>query len=429
MAAAGIDAQTERALALDTELAAAARSVRILEHLAWPGDTGDRFLAAWRAGRRELPEVNLAPVQHTDAIAALESIAARCDPGHPLSNLVLKTAESYAAAGRMLGAIGTPEFTRWSITLYGRPDDVYHTQDWTGLDAARFMLDTTDELCNGRVVPETTANIPAEDFAARLRRGVDEFFTDDEVEVLLDPNLSAKAIAGSRRIRLREGALYSELDLGQLLNHEALIHTGTMLNGKKQPRVQCLGLGAPRTTRTQEGLAVYAEIVTLSIDIPRLRRIALRVSALKMALDGADFIQVFEHFLEAGQSEEESYKSAQRIFRGGDVRGGTAFTKDSVYLKGLLEVHAFLRIAVRDNRPELLNAIFAGRMTLGDAVELAPLFESGLLAPATYVPPWARDLRTLASMLTFSAFSSRADLSHITLADFPRLDERLAAQG
>jgi len=428
MTVAGIDAQMGRALALDTELAAAAKEIRILEHLNWPGDAGDRFLSAWRAGRRELPGVELARVDHAEAIAALESIAARCDRAHPLANLVSKTAESYAAAGRMLGAIGTPDFTRWSIALYGRPDDVYQTQDWTGLDAARFMLDTTDELCGGRVVPATVANIPAEDFARRLRRAINEFFTDDEVEVQLDPALSAKAIAGSKRIRLRGATLFSELDFGQLLNHEAFVHAGTMLNGKKQPQVKCLGLGAPRTTRTQEGLAVYAETDTLSLDMQRLRRIALRISALKLALDGADFIEVFEHFLAAGQSEDESYKSAQRIFRGGDVRGGVAFTKDSVYLKGLLEVHAFLRIAVRDNRPDLLNAVFAGRMTLGDVVELAPLFESGLLAPATYVPPWARDLRTLASVLTFSAFTSRADLSHITLADFPRLDERLAVQ-
>jgi uncharacterized protein (TIGR02421 family) len=418
----------DRALALDSEVAAVAKDVRVLQHLAWPEDTGEKFLAAWRSGRRELPRADLSPVDHAGTIAALASIAARCDRAHPLSNLVFKTAESYAAAGRMLGAIGTPEFTRWSIALYGRPGDVYRTQDWTGLDAAKFMLDTTDELCGGRVVPETEANITARDFAERFRRAVSAFFTDDQVEVRVDPALSAKAIAGSRRIRLREGALFSELDFGQLLNHEAFVHTGTMLNGKKQPRVKCLGLGAPRTTRTQEGLAVYAEIVTLSIDIPRLRRIALRVSALELALNGADFIQVFEHFLEAGQSEEESYKSAQRIFRGGDVRGGVAFTKDSVYLKGLLEVHAFLRIAVRDNRPELLNALFAGRLTLGDVVELAPLFESGILAPATYVPPWARDLRTLASVLTFSTFTSRAALSRITLADFPRLEERLAKQ-
>ncbi len=312
----------DTALELDAELAAVAKQVRVLPHLTWPAGTGAQFLAAWRAGRRELPGIKPEAVDMGNVIEGLESIAGRCDRTQPLSNLVFKTARSYAAAARMLASIGTADFTRWSIALYGRPDDIYETQDWTGLDAAEFMLQTTDELCGGRVVPETLATIPAEQFAGRLRGAMDGFFTHDRVEVVLDPGLTAKAIAGSRRISLREGALFSELDLGQLLNHEAFVHAGTILNGKKQPRIQCLGLGAPRTTRTQEGIAVYAEIVTLSIDIPRLRRIALRVRALDMALDSADFFQVFELFLEAGQSEEESYQSAQRIFRGGDPRGG-----------------------------------------------------------------------------------------------------------
>jgi len=293
----------------------------------------------------------------------------------------------------------------------------------TGLDAAEFLLDTTDRLCGGRVVPETESTIPAEQFAGMLRAAIDAFFTDDKVAVQLDPDLSSKAIAGSKRVRLRANAMFSDLDFDQLRNHEAFVHTATMINGQRQPNIACLGLGAPRTTRTQEGIAVLAELMTLSIDIPRLRRIALRVRALALALDGADFIDVFKHFLEAGQSESESFKSAQRLFRGGDVHGRVAFTKDCVYLKGLMEVGTFIRIAMRDNHPAMMNALFAGRMTLGDVVELAPLFESGFLVPAFYIPPWAKDLRTLAAAATYSAFVSRIDLTQVTMQNFVAYEE------
>ena len=100
----------------------------------------------------------------------------------------------------------------------------------------------------------------------------------------------------------------------------------------------------------------------------RLRRIALRVKAIAMALDGADFIEVFRSFIEAGQSEEESFQSTMRCFRGGDVLGSTAFTKDTVYLKGMLEVYAFLTTCIHENRPELARWLFAGRLTLGDVI-------------------------------------------------------------
>jgi len=411
------DLRLEKMLALDAELAEAARPIRILERLKWPPGTEERFLEAWRAGRPALPDVRHEAVGGAPA-GPLASIQDRCDRGHPLGELLFRTAGSYRLALAMLEGAGTEEFTRHSIALYGRPDDPYRTQDWTGVDAAEFFLKITDELLGNFVVPPTVPATPAAEFAQRLRRAVDEFFTQDEVAVVLDPRLPSKAIAGSKRIRVREGALFSDLDFGQLLHHEACVHSATMLNGKRQPRVRCLGLGAPRTTRTQEGLAVLAELMTLSIDIARLRRIALRVRAVKAALDGADFLDVFRGFLEAGQSEEESYKSAQRIFRGGDVRGGIAFTKDCVYLKGLLEVHAFLRIAIHENRPDLVRCLFAGRLTLGDTVTLSPLFDAGILAGPVYVPPWARDLRTLASVLAYSAFMTRVDLRALTLDSF-----------
>jgi uncharacterized protein (TIGR02421 family) len=243
------------------------------------------------------------------------------------------------------------------------------------------------------------------------------------VEVVLDPGLSSKATAGSRRIRLRDGILFSELDLNQLLHHEAFVHTATILNGRRQKNLKCLGLGSPRTTRTQEGIAALAELATLSIDINRLRRLALRVRAVKAALDGADFIEVFRIFIDAGQSEEDGYKSAQRIFRGGDVRGRIVFTKDAAYLGGLLEVHTFLRKVIQENRPELVHHLFAGRLTLGDAVELAPFFESGYLSGPTYLPPWASDLRRLAAMLTYSAFVGRISLERVVLGNFAAAEE------
>jgi hypothetical protein len=190
--------------------------------------------------------------------------------------------------------------------------------------------------------------------------------------------------------------------------------------------MQVLSLGAPRTTRTQEGMAVLAELMTLSLDLTRLRRIALRVHAIAKALDGADFIEIFESLLEKGLSEEEAYRSTVRLFRGGDVRGRTVFTKDTVYLKGMIEVYAFLMTCMRENRPEFASWLFAGRLTLGDVIEIAPHFETGYLIGPHYVPHWASDLRTLASSFAFNGFFTRFDLSAVGFQNFVALEENTA---
>jgi uncharacterized protein (TIGR02421 family) len=413
----------------DNLLADTVAPIKILAALVWPREAEAKFLKSWRAGRPELPDVHLEPQNYSKEIYILETIQSRCDRKHPLDNLIFKTARSYNSAARMLGAIGTPEFTSYSIELYGKPNDIYKTQNWTAVDAADFFLAKTDELLGHYVVPPTVADIPVEVFAQRLQRAIDTFFVDDKVEVVIDPALPSKAIAGSSRIRLRAGALYSELDLEQLLEHEAHVHAATMHNGKRQKNLRLLSLGAPRTTRTQEGIAVMAELLTLSLDILRLRRIAQRIKAIAMALEGADFIEVFNSFLEAGQSEEESYQSTVRCFRGGDVRGKTVFTKDTVYLKGLMELHAFLAIIIHENRPELANALFAGRLSIGDVIELAPYFESGFLVGPHYMPHWASDLRTLASALACNAFFTRVDLTHVKLENFILLEEATATGG
>ncbi len=165
------------------------------------------------------------------------------------------------------------------------------------------------------------------------------------------------------------------------------------------------------------------------MDIARLRRVALRVIAVKMALDGADLIDLFNFFLDAGQSEVESVRSAQRIFRGGAVKDKIVFTKDAVYLQGLLEVHTFLRLSIRDNRPDLIRNLFAGRLTMADALRLAPQFQSGWLAPPIYLPGWATDLRRLSASMAYSAFITNINLDNVTLERSIEIEDELQAGG
>jgi uncharacterized protein (TIGR02421 family) len=413
---------------LDAALVKASKKIKVLNTLAWPVGTEEKFLDGWRKGKPQLPDIKIEPPNVKSNVDVLDAIVKQCTQEDPVEKFLAETALSYANAGRMLMHVGTPDFTKYSIKIYGRPDAIYKLQGLTGVDGAKFFLDVTDKLIGNPNIQPTETDISATDFAGWLKAEVDEFFQYDSVEVMVDQKLSSKALAGATRIRVRGSAVFSQLDKDQLLYHEAFVHTATQLNGRKQLNLQSLGLGAPRTTRTQEGIAVMAELITNSIDISRLRRIALRVIAVKMALDGADFIDLFKFFLEAGQSEEESVKSAQRIFRGGAVKGGVVFTKDAVYLQGLLEVHTFLRLAIRDNQPNLMRNLFAGRLTMADVLRLNPLFESGWLIPPTYMPTWASDLRRLAAMMAYSAFIGNVKLDKMYLNRYIEGEEEIKAQ-
>ena len=119
---AGRDRHLERIVELDRRLGKAAKPIKVLSRLEWPESVGERFLADYRAGRPRLPEVTLSPRSHSAEIEALEALMGRCDRSHPLGNFLYKTAWSYLTAARMIEGIGTDEFTRQSVALYGKID-------------------------------------------------------------------------------------------------------------------------------------------------------------------------------------------------------------------------------------------------------------------------------------------------------------------
>ena len=184
--------------------------------------------------------------------------------------------------------------------------------------------------------------------------------------------------------------------------HEAFVHTATQLEWEKSKlNLQSLGLGEPRTTRTQEGIAVLAELITNSIDISRLRRVALRVIAVNMALEGADFIELFSFSWMQVNVRSKPFAQLSESSGVGAVTGGVVSTRDAVYLPGLLEVHKFLQVAIRDNRPDLRKTFLRVGLPLRMPPRLAPLFDSGWLIPPVCIPTWASDLRRLAALLAY----------------------------
>ena len=97
----------------------------------------------------------------------------------------------------------------------------------------------------------------------------------------------------------------------------------------------------------------------------------------------------------------------------------------AVYLQGVFEVNSFLRLAIRDNRPELVRNLFAGRLTMADALRLSPLFQSGWLSPPTYIPKWAADLRRLSALIAYTAFMANVKLEKIHLDRVVEMEEEL----
>lgn len=398
---------------LDQRLLAAVRGIRILPTVAWPASLEDRMIVAYSKGQFALPEVSYQPPDLSAERAELAAIEREAGYDGPIGEYLCRTAESWRIAAEMLEAVGTNKVTAPSIVLYGRPGDAIPGSDRSNLDAARYFVELSDELGSDLLADDIDISIPADKLRDDLSHTLDEFFGPGRIAVEVDPELTAKAAAGATRIRLRGGIKFSEYDRHQLLAHEAFVHSLTALNGRTQPVLASLGRTSPRVTATQEGLAVFAELMSGAIDISRLKRISLRILAIDMALNGADFVEVYRFFSNCGQSPADSFHSAQRVFRGVPLTGGAAFAKDNVYLSGLLAVHTFFRWALKQRRMDMLRHLFAGKLALHDVISLQPHFESGDILPPHYLPPWMQHVHGLAGKLAFSLFVNRIHMGKV----------------
>ncbi|KAF1699557.1 flavohemoglobin expression-modulating QEGLA motif protein [Pseudoxanthomonas jiangsuensis] len=406
-------ADIARHAALDARLVRAVRGIKLLSLASWPATVQVEFLARWRSGRTALPQVEYPKLDFTEARREMAAIVSEADPAHPLGAYLCDSVASWNRAACLLESLGTAQACAESVALFGRPDEPLPGDGPTTREAARHFIQIAGELDRELLAQEEQVPVSATALALQLQADLDDFFDGRVIAVELDPQLIAKAAAGATRIRLRAGAAFSDYDRRQLFHHEALVHSLTALNGRIQANLPSLALASPRVTATQEGLATFAEQITGSIDIERMKRISLRIEAVAMALEGADFLQVFRYFLGAGQDEAESFSSAQRVFRGVPVGGGSAFTKDTVYLRGLIGVHTFFRRALQRDRLRLCRWLFAGKMTLEDVVRFEPLFADGSLAEPRWLPPWVERASGLAGMLAFSLFANRIRMDRL----------------
>ncbi len=401
----------QRIVAIAGRLSDAARDVRILRHVSWDASVREAFFSS---GARELPRPEY---PHYDASPVLEKItyARALMQTSDADQWLARQALALEHSARMLASAGTADFYLHSRELYGAPGDVLLDQSTTSLAlAADFdtALSSLDGFSSDLLPSES---VGAEQLAEEISLAVGQMFGSDAPEVSVVDELSANALAGAQRIRVRRDAIFNDKDVSQLIHHEAGIHVATSLNGLAQMRLPILAASHPGTTRTQEGLAVFAEFITGSMDPERLRRLSDRIIAIQMAVDGADFLQVYEYFLERTRGDErQAFENARRVFRGGDLRGGAPFTKDIVYLDGLLRVHNFLRSVVSSGRADCLPLLFCGKLDLEDIPVLCDLHARGLCFPPRFLPSWVSDMRFLLSYLAYSAFLNTIDLKRVT---------------
>lgn len=406
------DERRARLGSVSRALAAQKGKGKLLEEIAWPRAVEERFLAG-KGGEEPVVEYATDRDGLNRHVASLRSILASIDGDDALAEYLRRVVSSQIDGHELMLAIGTRRFHAISVELYGSSKTPFFGGPLRNIDLAehlirRLAVHGWDEAEDPE---EPLLDAPA--MVELLRARIEEQRPSLAIEVVLDERATAKVVAGMSRVRVRPDATFARWEAEGLYHHEIETHALSAHNGARQPIATFLKSGGPRTTRCQEGLAIFAELYEHVLAEERLMRLANRVRLVAMAEDGAGFLDLYRFLVSGGAAPRDAYFDAQRVCRGGLVSGGAPFTKDAVYLAGLLEVYAFLAAVIRGGFRDEVELVVAGRLALDDIAILAELRAEGLVTRPPDRPRWLARWGTLLPFFAFSSFVSGLDLAPV----------------
>lgn len=407
---------------LSERIVAAQKPIRILDALKWDAQIKAQFFAQ---KEKQLPVVDLSyyqrvplsfnPQEKREEFYAIErDIKRLLGQYSAIGIIMIRMCREYRTVIRMIEARGTSEFGKISQELYGSSEDVFYPGAPTLNDLAITLSEALTNIKGSASNELDDKCYTAEQAVVILQSALDKYFTDPNqpIHVELSDGIVADAAAGAESIKLKREAMFSQRDLKILEVHEGWVHVGTTLNGLSQPICTFLSKGPPSSTITQEGLAVIMELFTFSSSPTRVHRVTNRINAIHLAEEGANFIEVYNFYLEHNLEPVDAYNNTARIFRG-STPTGLPFTKDLAYSKGFITIYNYIRLAIRHGLLDRIPLLFLGKTCLQDIHVYVDLIADKILVPPKYVPPQFHDLAALTAWMCYSLFLNKISLERL----------------
>ena len=266
----------------------------------------------------------------------------------------------------LLGDRATPRFLYGSLAAY-RPVSPELLRE------AEEILENVSATARGR---RGGATVGAERFAELANQEV-AYYRDQwegfQGEVEVRPDTSGGLMVSHGRLLVPQSLQAPAGRVDALLQHEVGTHMVTWWNGRSQ-RLQQLAHGLAGYEELQEGLAVLAEYVVGGMTPSRLRTLAGRVLVANAVAEGASFVDSFRLLRRCGFGQEAAFGVVVRIYRGG------GFTKDLIYLRGLLTVMDHLRAGGE------LQPLYVGKVAARHLPIIRELQSRRLLTPPRVLP-------------------------------------------
>lgn len=229
---------------------------------------------------------------------------------------------------KMYSSLGTKDFTKYSLKLYGKPDYVLmqNAKELISLDDKRIFDSPRD------VSTQEALKIFGDEIK-KFANGWELSAEDIVANAIVNP--------AKRKFTIRDNYHFSRRQIRRFIAHEIYTHILRAECGLLQP-YNMFSTGLAGYESTEEGLALYKERMEGVLDRKSLKGYAGRVLAIDIALNSS-FRETYD-FLRKFYPKSQSWTLTVRVKRGlTDTSQPGAFTKDLIYLKGYYEILDYVK--------------------------------------------------------------------------------------
>src|SRR5262249_6021429 len=178
-------------------------------------------------GAKELPRPEYAAFDAAPTRKQLGELSGVRISDTTIREWVERHAESIEAAALMLAGMGTPAFFEYGRKLYGEPKAKLVAYPTTPLELAASVRDVVNQLHVLDIDLSPPRTFDAAEVAEQLKTATAAHFGASAPKIEIVDVLSANALAGASKIKVRRGARFTHRDAPQLLPHQAYLHLAT----------------------------------------------------------------------------------------------------------------------------------------------------------------------------------------------------------
>ncbi len=275
---------------------------------------------------------------------------------HPLYNLYKKKIVEIETKLDLLESLDTPKLQQASEKLYGPASRVLYDQ------AVRYIHEHP-------IQPDDSAKLSFKQIVKRLTLFLEEHkLTNWHIKIAAGRvNDISISLAGT--IFLREGVTFTENRLKAVIAHEIETHIYRAENSRLQ-KYKLFEVGTAGYIATEEGLAVYNQHA-LGVPLGEKEIWAPLRSIGAYLAQEMSFVDLF-HYLKSnyGLGDESAWRTCVKVKRGlADTNKKIAFTRDTIYFRGLQAVEEYLK----DNAVEKIKYLYIGKIGIDDLNHIGAL--------------------------------------------------------